>query len=287
MSEQKNQLEEIVKGNVFASDDSYKRAIEIAKTISSSDLVPQAYRNKSANCLIALDIARQVKSSPLIVMQNLHIIQGKPSWSSTYIAAAVRTKFKYLKVLTTGEGMERGCQVIAYDDKGGVIAEGVRVTMQMAKAEGWIDKNGSKWKTMPDLMLQYRANAFFGRIYCPEVLIGLQSEFEIYDVKGQVIDIETVEDPFNKGKETPKKEIADAGPETPKEEPAPEVQAKTQDDLIIVVQSKIENHLKAMGKQPSLIYKYAVDVFPGKKLTDLTLDEMNTLKDKIVNGKIG
>jgi hypothetical protein len=54
--------------------------------------------------------------------------------------------------------------------------------MAMAKAEGWLDKNGSKWKTMPEQMLMYRAATFFCRVYCPEVLAGVQTVDEIIDV---------------------------------------------------------------------------------------------------------
>jgi hypothetical protein len=52
----------------------------------------------------------------------------------------------------------------------------------MAAAEGWTTKKASKWLTMPELMLQYRAAAFFGRVYCPEILNGLYSEQEVTDI---------------------------------------------------------------------------------------------------------
>ena len=52
----------------------------------------------------------------------------------------------------------------------------------MAKAEGWLTKTGSKWQTMPELMLKYRAAAFFGRLYAPEVLMGMQTAEEVIDI---------------------------------------------------------------------------------------------------------
>lgn len=197
MSDNKKELTTVTpdEGSVFATDRGYDRALSIAKELASSDLVPTIYRNKPANCLIALDVARQVKSSPLIVMQNLDIILGKPSWRSTYIAGAIRTRYQNIKVILDGEGHDRGCKVVAYDNNGQIIAEGTRVTMQMANDEGWTTKPGSKWKTMPDLMLQYRANAFFGRIFCPDILIGLQTEFEARDVESTPLETK-VFDPF-------------------------------------------------------------------------------------------
>jgi hypothetical protein len=52
----------------------------------------------------------------------------------------------------------------------------------MAKAEGWYGKSGSKWQTMPELMLAYRASAFFTRIHAPQLLMGLQTREEVEDV---------------------------------------------------------------------------------------------------------
>ena len=54
----------------------------------------------------------------------------------------------------------------------------------MAQKEGWSTKPGSKWLTMSEQMLAYRAGSFFARAYCPEVLLGVQTIDEIQDVNG-------------------------------------------------------------------------------------------------------
>ena len=51
--------------------------------------------------------------------------------------------------------------------------------MQMAQAEGWT--SNSNWRNMPELMLAYRASAFFARVYCPEAMMGVQTAEEVYD----------------------------------------------------------------------------------------------------------
>ncbi len=196
--------------SAFSNNAGFKNAMEIAKMLSSSELVPTTYRGKPANCIIALDIARTVGNSPLVVMQNLYIIQGKPSWSSTYIAGTIRARYKNIKIEMSGTGMDRSCRVVAYDDDGKVIAEGATVTMKMAAEEGWLNKNGSKWKTMPELMLQYRANAFFGRVHCPDALIGIKSEYESKDIS-KTIDVtpparDPLADPLAVAKEEMKEE---------------------------------------------------------------------------------
>jgi hypothetical protein len=56
----------------------------------------------------------------------------------------------------------------------------------MAKAEGWYNKAGSKWKTMPELMLMYRAAAFFARLYTPDLTMGFKTAEENLDAGVQV-----------------------------------------------------------------------------------------------------
>lgn len=73
----------------FADVDSFERGQRVARLLASSDLVPKQYRDNIANTLLALEIARQTGSSPFFVMQNLYIIQGRPSWSAQFIAAVL------------------------------------------------------------------------------------------------------------------------------------------------------------------------------------------------------
>lgn len=169
--------------NAYADEKSFELAQRIAQTLAQSDLVPQAYKGKVQNVLIALEMANRVKASPIMVMQNLNIIQGKPSWSSAFIISVINScgKFTPLRFKLEGSGMELRCTAIANDMAGNECVSPT-VTMQMAKDEGWLDKSGSKWKTMPELMIRYRAASFFGRLYCPEILMGMQSEEEIFDV---------------------------------------------------------------------------------------------------------
>ena len=60
----------------------------------------------------------------------------------------------------------------------GEVVESAPVSMELAVKEGWYGKNGSKWQTMPEVMLRYRAAAFFGRVYAPDLLMGFQSQEE-------------------------------------------------------------------------------------------------------------
>lgn len=168
--------------SVYSDVNLYNNALKMAESLAKSDLIPDNYKGKPESCLIAIDVARQIGArSPLFVMQNLFVVKGKPSWSGQYCDAIVRANFQKVKVDLSGEGDERGCKVTAYDENNN-FCEGTRITIKMAKQEGWFSKTGSKWQTMPDLMLQYRAFAFFARIHCPDKLLGIHDEFENVDI---------------------------------------------------------------------------------------------------------
>jgi len=162
---------------------SFEHAQRVAKMLSSSDLIPQVYKNNIQNTMIALEMANRIGASPLMVMQNLNVIQGKPSWGSSFIIAAINKcgDFSKLNFSITGSGETLACFAFAKEIATGEEIKGPTVTMEMAIAEGWVSKPGSKWKTMPELMIQYRAAAFFGRLHKPELLMGMQSSEELSD----------------------------------------------------------------------------------------------------------
>ena len=82
---------------------SFETAQREAKALSSSDLVPQQYKGNVANTLVALEIAHRIGASPLMVMQNLHIIHGRPSWSSTFVIAAINGSGKFTALRFVGD----------------------------------------------------------------------------------------------------------------------------------------------------------------------------------------
>ena len=155
-----------------------------AKAYASSTLVPDQFRNNMSNCVIAMEMAQRLDMQPLMVMQNMYIVHGKPAFSSTFIIACINAsgRFSPLRFKYIGEGDDRSCVAYCKDKQSGDTLESIPVSIAMAKKEGWAGKRGSKWDTMPDLMLQYRAATFFGRAYAPDYLMGLHTKEEIQDV---------------------------------------------------------------------------------------------------------
>jgi hypothetical protein len=167
----------------FADKQVFEHSQRVAKMMTTSSLVPKEYQNNIPNIMIALEMANRIGASPLMVMQNLNIIQGRPSWSSQFIISALNSckRFTPLRFKMDGVGDEYGCTAWAKDSSGEIL-EGPKVTWKMATAEGWTTKGGSKWKTMPELMFRYRAAAFFGRLYAPDVLMGMGTADEAEDI---------------------------------------------------------------------------------------------------------
>ena len=176
----------------FSDSDSFQLAQRVATALSKSTLIPKDYQNNLPNCLVALNMANRLNADPLMVMQNLYVVHGRPAWSSQFLIATANKsgKFSPLRYRFTGsKGKDDfGCVCSAIDRETGEVLEGTEITIGMAKAEGWHDKTGSKWKTMPEQMLRYRAAAFFVRCYAPELSLGLQTAEETEDIiDGEVV----------------------------------------------------------------------------------------------------
>lgn len=169
---------------------SFQQLMEQAQFLSKSTIVPVMYQNRPENCLIAIEMATRMNVSPLMVMQNLYVVQGKPSWSGSAMASMVRssTQFRNVELVFVGtEGTDNwGAYVQAERVANGKTVKGATVTIAIAKKEGWYQKAGSKWQSMPEQMLSYRAFAWFSRVHCPELTMGLQSTEEVSDVYGEI-----------------------------------------------------------------------------------------------------
>ena len=173
----------IAANGVWENKDQFNQLLRAAQMLSQTSIIPQSYQNKPQDCFVAIEMANRMGVSPMVVMQNMYVVKGKPSWAGQACTMLINScgKFKDVKHVYTGEKGKpnRGCYVTATRISDGSQVDGVEVTMQMAQAEGWT--SNSKWRNMPELMLAYRASAFFARVYCPEAMMGVQTAEEVYD----------------------------------------------------------------------------------------------------------
>lgn len=182
---------DVERAGAFSSPAAFETAQRMAKLLTSSTIVPQTYRENLADTVIALEMANRIGANPLAVMQNLYIVHGRPAWSSQFLISCINAsgKFTPLRYEMAGEkgSDSRSCVAWAVD-KAGERLEGPMVSIDMAKAEGWYNKSGSKWKTMPELMLRYRAATLFARLYAPDLTMGIHCDDEIIDISSVVAD---------------------------------------------------------------------------------------------------
>ena len=199
---------------------SYDKSMEMCVVLAKSNLVPKDFQGKPENILIAMEISQRTGSSLLAVMQSLNIIQGRPTFGSKYIIAAINSTGKFTPLrFQFGEESEereitfsytvwdngqkskregkvklknRTCKAYCTDKQTGETLYSPEVSLEMAVHEGWYNKDGSKWKTMPELMLMYRSATMFGGIYAPEVTMGMSSKEEIEDISDMIPPIKEV-----------------------------------------------------------------------------------------------
>lgn len=173
-------------GMDFTTGENFALLQRVATMLSQSTLVPKEYQNNLPNCIIALNMAQRIGADPLMVMQNLYIVHGRPGWSAQFVIATFNHcgRFSALRYEWQGERgkADWGCRAWAIEHSTGERLNGSWITWEIVRAEGWDARSGSKWKTMPEQMFLYRAGAWFVRAYAPEIAMGLQTVEELADI---------------------------------------------------------------------------------------------------------
>lgn len=200
---------------------------EQAKIISTSSLVPKQYNGKPQDCFIALQAAHRLGCDPMLFMQNTYVLHGKPAMTAKFQIALANNSPRIrggIRWSITKKG-DYTCEATCAET--GEILKGPIVNMELAKAEGWT-KN-SKYRTMPDLMLRYRAATMFIGLFLPETTMGFQSVEEVQDVQAASIPQPMTELPPDL---QPKKEIAETAEVEPVADEAVEEDPLEQPELI-------------------------------------------------------
>ena len=169
--------------SVFTDTNAFELAQRAGKMLAASDLVPEQFKSVP-NAVLALNIAQRIGADVFAVMQSLYIVRGRPAFSSQFLIAMVNASGRYspLQFRMTGQGDSAACVAWARHLETDEVVEGPEVSIAMAKAEGWYNKSGSKWQTLPQLMLRYRAAGFFARLYCPDLCLGMRTMEEESDI---------------------------------------------------------------------------------------------------------
>lgn len=165
-------------GQFDLSPQTFEQALTFSNYLAESDLVPNDFKGKPGNCLIAMQWGSELGLKPLQSLQNLAVINGRPAlWGDAVIALVLASPVcEY--VTEDDDGKTAFCRV---KRKGG--PEQVRsFSMDDAVKAGLAGKQGP-WTQYPKRMRQMRARAFALRDVFPDVLRGMPVAEELQDME--------------------------------------------------------------------------------------------------------
>ncbi len=170
----------------FHSGDAFALLQRGATLLASSSMIPKRYQNNVGDCAIVINLAYRMRADILMVAQNLYVVHGTPAWSGQFLIATLNASRRFSALTYKFQGKEGtddwGCRAVATELATGEKIEGTLITIGLAKKNGWYSKDGSKWQTMPEQMLRYRAAAWFVRAYAPEISMGLMTVEEAIEM---------------------------------------------------------------------------------------------------------
>lgn len=179
----------------------FEHLYRVAGIFSESTMIPDHYRKQIGNCFIAVQMAVRMGIDPFMFMQRSYVVHGKPGIEAQLAIALINTSGLFENALDyeihcddpDGDPFDPSYRVRAWATRKatGKVVLGPWVDWPLVEGEGWQKKEGSKWKTMPGIMFQYRAATFFGRLHCPERLAGMSTadeleDMRVVDVKGEI-----------------------------------------------------------------------------------------------------
>ena len=151
-------------------------AMRFADLLSKSDIVPKDFQNKPGNILVAIQWGMELGLKPMQAMQNIAVINGRPSLWGDAVLALVRSSPLCEYVYETDDGKEATCKVKRRGEE-----EQVRTfNMEDAKTANLLNKAGP-WTTNPKRMRQMRARSFALRDVFTDVLKGIPIAEEVMD----------------------------------------------------------------------------------------------------------
>lgn len=158
----------------------FEQALTFADYLADSDLVPKDFKGRPGNCLIAMQWGAELGLKPLQAMQNLAIINGRPSLWGDAVIALVRASPLCEFVIESDDGVTATCRV----KRRGEPEQSRTFSMADAEKAGLKGKSGP-WSQYPQRMRQMRARAFALRDVFPDVLRGLPIAEEVMDMPSE------------------------------------------------------------------------------------------------------
>ena len=196
--------------SAFCDIKSFENAQRMAALLTQSKLIPEEFQDNIPDCMLAIELAMRIGMSPLMVLQNIYFVSKKPGFSAQFLIGMINSCGRFSPVRYEIEQLgekeveatylqwvgnrneiqtrkitikDTSCHAWVKEKATGDKLIGPTVSIAMAAQEGWYLKKGSKWVSMPEVMLRYRAATLFSRLYAPELTMGMQTVEEIIDVE--------------------------------------------------------------------------------------------------------
>ena len=141
--------------------------MDYARAVSTASMLPDNYRNKPADIMLAVGLGSSMGLSPAESLYRIAVIKGKPTASAELIAANVRKAGHKLRV--RGDDTTCTATILRADDPDFEFS----VTRDLAWAKGMGLADQPNYKKQPGTMLQWRAITAVARLACPEALYGV------------------------------------------------------------------------------------------------------------------
>lgn len=194
-----------------------EEAMQLAKLMSDSELVPKDYRGKPGNVLVAVQMGAEIGVSPMQAIQNIAVINGKPGIYGDLGKALLLKNGCKVEMLNPEQAKKEGrgwCKITRPDGRTGEASFSIAdaETAKLWKKEG-------PWTNYPYRMLNWRAFWFAARDAAADLLKGMAGAEELQDIPSEsIVDTTAVPQP---------KRVSESPAPTNAEAPIEKVNLKT------------------------------------------------------------
>lgn len=182
---------------IFNNIDTFRDALKMAEILSQTQLIPEDFRNKPADVLVAIEYARRLNVPPTAILPHLYVIHGRPSMSTQMLIGLVNRSGLFSRI-SWEEGVDGSCQYTPFEGGNKTIAnyyaiakftelstgqewKSQRIDVKFAIQNGWLSKKGSKWVGLPQIMVRYRSASVLIKSVCPELALGMDFTEDLLD----------------------------------------------------------------------------------------------------------
>jgi hypothetical protein len=160
-------------------------AVEFSERLAASSLVPSSFKGKPADVLVAMQWGYELGLSPLQALQNIAVINGKPSVYGDTLLALVQGHPEYAGHKEWLEGEVAHCLIQRRKGQAVIDTERTFSVTDAKRANLW--GKGGPWQQYPQRMLQMRARGFALRDAFADALRGFITveEAQDYPVAGK------------------------------------------------------------------------------------------------------